>query len=172
MKGTHMGVKLGGGGRIRWQRLLRIAMLLACLVPVVLVYRYFRVCAGPSSVALREFPLYGGAWHATIPNPAGYPEDCSGGMIWTTDDTDSILSYYREQLTMHGWSVLPEYNETPPEEEHITYRAVIALRGNLCYVAGVEQVPGRDATNTKGHSVSVRNPATCQAMQQHNAPSP
>ena len=67
-KGDSMGLSLGGR-RIRWRTVFAIGVLLLCLVPVVLVYRYLKVCAGASSAALREFPAYGGA-------PQHYPKSC------------------------------------------------------------------------------------------------
>jgi hypothetical protein len=164
-----MELRLGGGGRIPWRRMLGIGVLLACLVPLVLVYRYFNVCAGVSSTALREFPAYGGARLAAIPNPGGYPEDCSARYISTADDTDTILAYYRDQLAAEGWTLLPEHTET---NESTTYRSVMGLRGDLCYVVTVQHYQGRGATGTKQISVSVRNPDICRLMQQQDPRAP
>ncbi len=127
-----MGRRLGENSRrIPWRAVVQTGVLLGCLVPMVLVYRYFRVCAGPSVAALKEVPAYGGARLTPIPNPSGYPEDCSD-RISTTDDMDRIVAYYREHLAATGWALLPEYTET---NESMTYRAVMGVRGGLCYIA-------------------------------------
>ncbi len=161
-----MGLRLRGAGtRIRWRIVIGTGMLLGCLVPIAFVYRYFNVCAAPSAAALKEFPTYGGARLVPRPNPSGSPEDCGAAPIFTSEDTDRILAYYRGRLAAQGWALLPEYTET---NESMTYRSVMGLRGGLCYIAGVEQYQGADPPSTKGLSVSVRNPTVCRYMQQRN----
>ncbi len=133
-------MRLLGGKQVRWAAVVQLGALLGCLLLSVLVYRYFEVCDRESGGALAEFPMFENA--AIEPEPEVNAEDCYATFS-TTAPADSVISYYRQQLTSHGWRVravtreqVEGYVGVPlPEGQEV--HELWGERGNLCYSVSI-----------------------------------
>ncbi len=162
-------MRLIGGRRVRWAAVVQLGALLGCLLLSTLVYRYYRyfeVCDRESGGALAEFPMFENA--AIEPEPDdGDPEDCYATFS-TTAPADSVISYYRQQLTSHGWEVATRTQEDVEEymKENLggDYRrqdptgepgdGLAAGRGNLC--VSVNVIPSKGAVGVQRVALFVQ----------------
>lgn len=131
-----------------------VLALLLGVVATSLVYRDFASCMSASEDALTEFPHYKDAPIDPGPDLAGNEEQCVSSLT-TTDDTEQVFAYYREQLAANGWGVSEGYRERSETHE---YRSIRAERGKLCYLVVVDRA---FAFPEKQVTISVDRAGSC-----------